>query len=162
MQHLWGQIFKMKIIKQIKGIFTIISTMLLGMTGGQKSKGARRFGIPGLALTLNIGKKFKLKHLAYFLLIPILCMGYGENSFLMGVFNSDFIVRIVYGFLVSIPFIFFGIKRWFWTAGSLIIAFIIRAGALGSINGFDFLVEDMIRYGVLGFWIAVNTFKGEK
>ena len=153
----------MKILKWIKRIFTVISVTLMGMAGGQKgiTKGVRRFGIPGLATLLGFFSKNKKKAWAFTLLIPILCIGYGENSFLMGIFNSDFIVRIVYGLLISIPFIVFGITKWLFTALSLMIAFSIRAGSLGSIGGFDVLVEDICRYLTLGFWIAYNTIKGD-
>ena len=150
-------------IKKIKYIFTILSTMMMGMAGGQKnvSKGVRRFGIPGLASVMAFFSKNKKKAWIFFLLIPILCMGYGESSFLMSLVNSDWGVRVLYGFLVSLPFIFFGIKKWLWTAISLVIAFSVRAGSLVTIGTFDFLIEDMLRDGTLGFFIALNTIKGE-
>ena len=81
-------------MKFIKWIITIIGTMFLGMFGGQKEKGARRYGISGLAVIMG---KFKPKHLVFLLLIPILSMGYGENSWLMEVLKSDFLVRIAFG-----------------------------------------------------------------
>ena len=151
----------MKTFIWIKGILTIIFTMFMGMFGGQKKKGVRRFGIPGMASILGFFSKNKKKAWIFILLIPILCMGYGENSFLMSKINSDSLVRIVYGFLLSIPFIFFGIKKWIFTAISLVIAFSVRAGSIMTIGTFDILIEDMCRYGTLGFWIALNTIKGE-
>ena len=41
-------------MKKLKYLFTIVSTMFMGMFGGQKKKGVRRFGIPGLGFILNI------------------------------------------------------------------------------------------------------------
>ena len=130
--------------------------MLLGMFGGQKSKGARRFGIPGLALLMG---KFKKNSLPFILLIPILIMGYGENSILMKWLGNDALVRIAYGIALSLPFLFYGIKRWLFALISLCIAFSIRAGSMGTVWGMDILIEDMIRYGALGVLIAVNLFR---
>lgn len=148
-------------IKKFRFIFTMLSTMTAGMLGGQKgvTKGVRRFGIPSLATLLGFFSKNKKKCWVFTLLAPVLCVGYGENSVLMGWFNSDFIVRIVYGGLLSLPFLFFGIRKWVFTALSLMIAYSIRAGSLGVIFGMDILIEDICRYGVLGLWVAYNTMK---
>ena len=145
-------------MKLLKKIFQVITITFLGMFGGQKKKGARRFGIPLFSITINL-KERKWKNLAFLLLIPILCMGYGENSFLMQIFNNDAIVRIVYGALLSLPFLFFGIKKWLISLISLIIAFSIRAGSLFTIGDFDILIEDIIRYGTLAFLIIFDTRK---
>ncbi|HOX54632.1 MAG TPA: hypothetical protein PLC32_04215 [Candidatus Omnitrophota bacterium] len=101
----------MKIFNWIKAVFTALSIMIAGCLGGQKNKGVRRYGIPGIAILASLGKKFRFKHLAFLLFIPVLVMGYGENSILMNWLRSDFLVRIVYGVLLSIPFIFFTIRR---------------------------------------------------
>jgi hypothetical protein len=146
-------------MKKIKAFITFLGTMFLGMFGGQKNKGARRFGIPGLAVLMSwLSGEFKCKYLSFLLLIPILIMGYGENSFLMKILGNDTLVRLVYGAILSLPFLFFGIFRWLIALISLVIAFIIRAGSLGQIWGMDILIEDIIRYGVLGLNIAFNIF----
>jgi len=146
-------------MKKLKYLFTIVSTMFMGMFGGQKKKGVRRFGIPGLGFILNIFSKNKKKAFPFLLLIPILCMGYGTDSFLLDIFKFDWLVRIVYGATLSLPFLFFGFKRWTLTMLTLAIAFSVRAGNLITFGTFDILIEDMVRYGALGFWIAYNSFE---
>lgn len=148
----------MKIVNAIKAFLTAIAIMIAGMFGGQKEKGARRFGIPGIAILASLGKNFRLKHLAFLLFIPILICGYGENSFLMGIFHNDTLVRFAYGFMLSIPFIFFGISRWVWALILLVSAFQVRAGSLGQIWGMDILIEDMMRYLTLGILVTANIF----
>jgi len=142
-----------------KWFFIIFSTAIAGMFGGQKNKATRRFGIPGLAvLTAWLSGKFRWKHLAFLLLCPVLIMGYGEHSVLYGWLNNDNLVRVVYGALLSLPFLFFGMPRWLVAFVGLVVAFSITAGSFGSIRGFDILIEDIIRYGVLGLLIAFNIF----
>jgi hypothetical protein len=149
----------MKLLKLIKGIFLFLWTMIAGMYGGQKNKGARRFGIPFMAFFIALTEKFKQKAFIFLLFIPILIMGYGQNSFLYKVFSSDFIVRIVYGALLSIPFIFFSVKRWLFALITLAIAYSIKEGSLGYITWFgDILIEDIIRYGTLGLLFCYNIF----
>ena len=143
-----------------KWLFTIIGTMFAGMFGGQKNKATRRFGIPGLAVAMAwVSGRFKWKHLTFLLFAPILIMGYGEHSILYQWIGNDTLVRIVYGAILSLPFIVFGLRRWLLAMVSLVIAFSIRAGSFGTIMGFDILIEDIIRYGVLGILIAWNIFK---
>ena len=142
-------------MKFLKRLITIISTLILGCLGGQGKKSFRRFGIPGLALLMG---KFKKNSLPFILLIPILLIGYGENSLLMTWLKSEVLVRLFYGSLLSLPFLFFGIKRWLFALITLCIAFSIRAGSLGQVWGMDILVEDLLRYGSLGVLIAVNLF----
>ena len=143
--------------KIIVFISTVISITTFGMYGGQKNKSVRRYGIPGVALIASWINGFSWRDLALLLLIPILCMGYGVNSQLMGIFHSDTIVRVVYAFLLSLPFIVYGLKRWIFAILSLVLAFQIRAGSLGTIPFFgDILIEDIIRYCALGSNIAFN------
>ena len=139
--------------KLIKKIIQIITITFLGMYGGQKKKATRRFGIPFFSFFIKL-KELKLKSLAFLLLIPILCMGYGVNSFLMNILNNDTLVRIVYGALLSLPFMFFGIRKWLISLISLVIAFNIRAGCLFTIGDFDLLWEDFVRYSTLGILIV--------
>jgi hypothetical protein len=146
-------------MKIIKAIISWFSMLIAGMYGGQKNKGTRRFGIPGLALLSSWWAGFSVKDLALLLLIPILCIGYGENSFIYGWTGNDFLTRIIYGFFLSVPFIVYGWWRFVVAAVLLPAAFSIHAGSLGYADWFgDFLVEDIIRYGVLGGLIVFNIF----
>ena len=143
-------------MRWLKAIFVSIGTMILGMFGGQKNKGARRFGISGLALTAG---GFKRRAWPLILLIPILIIGYGESSWLYERLGSDTLVRIVYGFLLAAPFAFYGLNRFCCACVLLVGAFNIHAGSLGQSSWFgDFLIEDMFRYGTLGILIAFNLF----
>jgi hypothetical protein len=137
------------------GIALVLGIISLGMIGGQKSKGARRFGIPGLGAIVAALSGVGWRSLAILLFMPILVIGYGENSWLMGVLHSDTLVRIVYAILLALPFFIFGVIRFAIAAPCLIVAFSIQAGSLGSFGGFDFLIEDIIRYGMLGILIFV-------
>jgi len=150
-------------MKIIKWLVVTITTMIMGMFGGQKEKGVRRFGIPGFGFLVSLKDGFQLKDLTFLLLIPTLLTGYGENSILMGWFGSDWLVRIVYGIMLSIPFFFYGLKRGFISLVALVGVFQIRAGSLGNISWFgDVLIEDMFRYGILGSLIAFNLFKKDE
>ncbi len=138
---------------------------VLGMAGGQTgfSKGMRRFGIPGTASLYTSYKLFrdrkknvkdkKVSPWEYCLLVLsfILAMGYGENSFLLKVCKKDYIVRLVYGFLLSIPFI---VLQFYWASLLLPIAWSIRAGGFKITDKIDFLWEDLIRYTTLGICIG--------
>ena len=141
-------------MKWVKVIITAISTMFLGMWGGQSQKGARRYGISGLAVAMDWKRGWPM-----ILLIPVLVMGYGEKSWIMGVFQSEVLVRIAYAMLLSIPFYFYGLLRGAVASVLLIAAFQIHAGSLGYVPWFgDFLVEDIVRYLTLGILIAFNMF----
>lgn len=144
-------------MKIIKAIFLFFWTIIAGMFGGQKNKSVRRFGIPLGAFFIALLQKMGWKSLVFLLLIPILCIGYGQDSFL-GKYFSDFLCRIIYGILLSIPFIFFGIKRWLFAFILLPIAFSIKAGSLGTFLGMDILIEDIIRYSTLAILIIINIF----
>ena len=151
-------------IKKIKNIFkwiaTIFSITIAGMYGGQKNKGTRRFGIPGIAFITALFSGLKWRSLAFLLLIPILVMGYGENSILMGFLGVEWLVRLVYALLLSLPFFLFSWRRGLIASVLLIGAFQIHAGSLGHISWFgDLLIEDIVRYSVLGSLIAFNIFK---
>ena len=149
-------------MKIFKWMATIVSVMTLGMMGGQGKiggKATRRFGIPGLAFIASLKDGFQIKDLSFLLLLPLLAMGYGENSHLMGLLGADWLVSLVYALLLSIPFFFFSWRRGAIAAVLLAIAFQVRAGSLGNVPWFgDFLIEDIIRYSILGFLIAFNLF----
>lgn len=138
----------------VKGIVTTITVMFSGMFGGQKSKAVRRFGIPTIGMAFNWKKGWPL----LFLIAP-LSIGYGENSWLMDKIGSEFMVRLAYAFLLSLPFLFYGMRRWIFASVALVIAFQIHAGSIGHIEWFgDVLLEDVLRYGTLGVLIAYNLF----
>lgn len=139
----------------IIGILFVVGIVILGMIGGQKNKATRRFGIPGAAFLFALIQGVGWRSVAILLFIPTLVMGYGENSWLMGIFHNDILVRIAYAFLLALPFLVFGLIRFAIALPCLIVAFIIKAGSLGTIDGFDFLLEDIIRYGVLAVLIFV-------
>ncbi len=150
----------MKILESIKWIGTVLTTTVMGMFGGQKEKGVRRFGIPGLSTLIALSDGFQWRDLAFLLLIPTLVTGYGENSILMGWAGSDGLVRVVYALMLSIPFFFFGLKRGLIAIIALVCAFQIRAGSLGNISWFgDLLIEDVFRYLTLGGLISFSLFK---
>ena len=153
-------------MKFLKWILTTLGTMILGMSGGQSKlggKATRRFGIPVFAFMGALKDGFDWKDCSFLLLIPLLATGYGESSFLMGLVGSEWLVRILYGSLLSLPFFFYGWRRGAFAGVLLGIAFSIHAGSLGSVSWFgDFLLEDMIRYGTLGLLIAFNLFVPKK
>lgn len=143
-------------MKWLKSLFTTIGVMLLGMFGGQREKGARRFGIFGLVLTID---SFNKRTWPLILIVPILALGYGENSFLYEKLGSDWLVRFVYAFLLSLPFLFYGLRRWMCAWPLLVISFQIHAGSLGHLSWFgDILIEDILRYSTLGVLISFNLF----
>jgi hypothetical protein len=153
-------------MKRLKAIFVSLGVMVLGMMGGQGKiggKGTRRFGIPGLAILAALSDGYSWKDLVFVLLVPVLIMGYGENSWLLSVCKVEWLVRMVYAAILSAPFVVFGLKRWLCAAVLLIGAFSIHAGSLGTVAWFgDILIEDMFRYGVLGLLISYNIFFGVK
>lgn len=140
-------------------IFKIIIVLLitaLGMVGGQCKKWTRRFIMPSLATIYTIiskEKKNKIKGLYYLLLMGIISLGYGTDSWLRKVLGgSDTLTRLVYGLLVSIPFIFFG--KWY-ACIALPAVWSIRAGGFKLPNGKDWLWEDFARYSCLGVLVVI-------
>lgn len=141
--------------KRDKKILIALWTLWAGMYGGQKNKTVRRYGIPLIALTAG---GFSRRAWPMIFLIPLLMIGYGESSWLMSLLGDDWLVRVVYGVLLSLPFAFYGLKRWLAAVIALVLAFQVQAGSLGQIGGHDILIEDMVRYGVLGVLITFNVF----
>jgi hypothetical protein len=129
------------------------------MWGGQKDKWVRRYLIPSIASIYTALKKKKKWKATFFLpLIAILSMGYGENSTIrtfikkfVGKPWDDRLTRITIGFLMSIPFFFFG--KWYASI-VLPIAYSVRAGGF-KIGKYDWLWEDTIRYGCLGILVVI-------
>ena len=132
---------------------------VLGMVGGQWGKWLRRFGIPSTAITYNIIKDIQYKRIRwkkYFLglLAFFLSIGYGENSILIKIFRLDWLVRIIYGILLSIPFFLVGSKYGIPAIIALPIAWSLRLGKFKIYKDYDFLWEDFVRYGTLGCIIS--------
>ena len=136
----------------------VLGIITLGLIGGQKEKGARRYGIPGLSLLASL-KNWKWKRLSFIGLIPILSLGYGENSFLMGVLGNDSFVRLAVSVALSFPFMVFGLWRWVIALLGLSAVYQVHAGSLFTIGTFDVLIEDILRYGMLGILIVFNIRK---
>lgn len=143
-------------MKILAGIAFVLTVIILGLIGGQKQKGARRFGIPGLSFLAASFNGLSWRNLPILLLIPTLVMGYGENSILMRWLHNDTLVRLVYALLLAVPFIFIGLKRFAVAFVILAVAFQIRAGVLFSIGTFQVLIEDIVRYATLGGLIFFN------
>lgn len=136
-------------------ILVVILITACGMWGGQRDKWVRRYLIPSLSSLYVVTKDKKKKYRAsfYLLLMGILSIGYGENSKLRKLLKgSNAWTRIVYGLLVSLPFVFFG--KW-WAMVVLPIAFSIRAGGFQLPNGKDWLWEDFIRYSSIGVLVVI-------
>lgn len=138
-------------------ILTFFGMLFSGLIGGQGHKWLRRYGIPIIAI---IGGKFN-KILPYLFIGGVLSIGYGENSILMRILGADGLVRLVYAILLSLPFLFWGMKRWITACIALILSFQVRAGSLGHIGSFDVLIEDIVRYSVLGTLLIINS-RGKK
>lgn len=143
-------------MKTIKFILAFIGMLISGLWGGQKNKGVRRFGVPLIAVGASQHDGFQWRDLAFLLLIPVLCLGYGENSHLMQLLGNDTLVRGVYALLLSLPFYFYGFVRGMVASCSLILAFQVRAGSLGTFAGYDILLEDIFRYVVLASLVIFN------
>lgn len=78
-------------------------------------------------------------------------MGYGDDSRLKRLFRYDYLVRIVYGLLVSVPFVILGV---YWSLILLPLAYSVKAGGFKINEKYDFLWEDLIRFTVIGFLIT--------
>lgn len=146
----------------------IPATTAFWMVGGQVNKAVRRFCIPSLAVAATLLRasfpkkdddgvtRVRWAALGWALLIPVLSMGYGVDSGLMKIFKKELTVRIVYAIILSLPFLVFelvaGKPLWMIgvTVAALIGAFQVRAGKLGTIRKFDFLIEDIVRGSVVG------------
>ena len=140
----------------------------MGMQGGQWIKGVRRFGIPGIAVTylgaMDIkDKKIRWRAYGLALLSFVLAMGYGENSFYMKIFKKDWLVRIMYGLTLSIPFWIADFTIGLYATLALPLAWSIRSEWLTKIGlhtfkvykQFEFIWVDLIRYTTVGVLVAL-------
>ena len=136
-------------------ILIVLTIIACGMIGGQCNKWIRRYLLPFIVIFYTRARKGKkkFKSLLFLPLIGILSMGYGENSklrkLLMG---NDIWTRVVYGLLVSVPFVFFG--KWY-AAIALPIAYSIRAGGFKITETKQFLIEDFIRFLTIGLLVVI-------
>jgi hypothetical protein len=131
-----------------------------GMSGGQGQQGGkapRRFFAPLVAVGFGASIKWRWKYLFFLLWIVIFSIGYGPNS-VLHVLQIEWLMRLAYALMVSLPFLVFGYLRWVISAVLLVIAFAIRAGSLGDIAGFgQVLIEDLWRYGTWGLLVILNV-----
>lgn len=147
-------------MKIFKAILAFIGMVFSGLWGGQKNKAVRRFGIPGIALFTGFSFGWSWRYLAFLLFVPVLCLGYGVDSVLGGFLgHTEWLIRAVYASMLSVPFVFWGWRRWAFACVALIVAFQIHAGSIASFNGFDILIEDLIRYSTLGGLILYSIIK---
>ena len=136
-------------------IWIIPLIIFLGMWGGQRDKIVRRLGVSASAI-LAIAKdrkgKEKRKGLIFAWLLVALSLGYGKNSTLLRICGSDWLTRIVYGLIVSFPFLFFGL----WYAPLVLpVAYSIRAGGF-KLGKYDWLWEDFIRFSAIGTLVYIS------
>ena len=141
----------------IKAVLSWIGMTISGMWGGQQDKAVRRFGLPAIAMGAGFSFGWKWKYLAFLLFIPVLIMGYGVDSVLGGFLGHvEWLIRLIYSLLLSVPFIVFGAWRYILASVLLVVAFQIHAGSFGQIFGKDILIEDFIRYGTLAGLVLFN------
>lgn len=120
------------------------------LIGGQIEKSVRRYGVPTFAFAYafvadkKTRAKDKMKYIWFMLMVGILSMGYGENSFLKKYLRYEWLTRAMYAFFLSIIFAIVG-GNIFICFPILAVAFQVRAGKLFSIGKFDFLIEDICR-----------------
>ena len=149
-------------MKALKAIIAFISGTILGMMGGQGKiggKSTRRFGLPAVIQGYCFSIGWSWKYLAFLFFIPILSMGYGVDSQIGALCGHvEWLIRLVYAILLSIPFAIFGLLRWVSSAILLAIAFQVQAGSIGQLAWFgDVLIEDIIRYGTLMALVIFNV-----
>lgn len=151
----------------LKAILAWFLGVFSGMAGGQGKiggKSLRRFGIPILSTGYALSVQLRWQYLVFLIYIPILSLGYGVDSQLGAICGHiEWLIRLVYAILLSIPLLIFWFCRWFVSLILLITAFQVQAGSLGHISWFgDVLIEDMVRYGVLMFVIISNVLINKK
>ena len=154
-------------MKWIKAITAWFGMVIAGMAGGQGKTGGkapRRFGIPAIAIFTGWSFGWSWKYLAFLLLIPLLSMGYGVDSQLGAICGHiEWLIRLVYALLLSLPFYVFGWLRGVVASVALVIAFQLSLPSLGHISWFgDLLGDDIVRYGVLGALVIFNIMKKKK
>lgn len=149
----------MRLIKSVVAFFAMLWGGLSGGQGKQAGKAPRRFGVPAFAIGFGLSIKWSWKYLAFLLFVPILSLGYGVDSQL-GSFcgHIEWLIRLVYALLLSLPFYIFGLWRGVIASLLLCSAFQVYAGSLGNISWLgDILIEDICRYSVLAGLVIFNV-----
>lgn len=146
----------METLKILGDISFIIAFTAFGMIGGQKYKTLRRYIAPTLAL-LHDPAHFKSKRAffkwlgLYSWFMFVYTIGYGHESKLSRFLPNDWQRRIFVGLLAGVPFCFFGM----WYAPFFTIsAYSFRAGGFKVSEKYDFLYEDLVRYGTVAYFIT--------
>ena len=131
-----------------------IIVVILYLIGGQITKATRRYGVPvtlygltWIAGDQDKSKAQRIKEIVLLSMVALLSQGYGENSRLRSIFKYDWLTRIFYGLMLSIPLLI--IKMVWFIPIILAGAYMVRAGSLFrfSVKGrqFDILIEDIVR-----------------
>lgn len=148
-------------------LISFLSALLITacyMVGGQIEKSVRRYGVPTFAFAYAFisdkenRPKDKIKYIWLLLMIAVLSMGYGENSFIKKYLRYEWATRSMYAFLLSVIFANAGCS-FVICFPILLAAYNIRAGKLFSIWKFDFLIEDICRSAAI-FTCTFLTVKG--
>ncbi len=110
----------------------VISSAILYRLGGQSgySKAFRRYGVPAVIGAVAIYNQNYLGLWSVPLLVVALSVGYGLNSFLMGVLNKEWLIRLVCGLLYSTAMLplLWGNMPLFWTNTVGVAGFTMLAG----------------------------------
>lgn len=135
----------------IEFLFALLITICY-LIGGQIEKGVRRYAVPALSVLFAYledkerSAKEKIRYFLFILMIAVLSLGYGENSWIRKLCKgNDGETRAIYSSLLVLIFSivnWHGIILYFMI---LSVAFQIRAGSLGKIKNFDILIEDICR-----------------
>jgi hypothetical protein len=150
-------------MKYLKAIISWIGMVIAGMWGGQRDKAVRRQGVPSIAIATGWSFGWRWQYLGFIWLAIILTMGYGVDSKLGELLgHTEWLIRLVYGLLLSLPFYLFGLWRGLIASCALILAYSIHAGRLCGFMGYDILIEDLVRFGVLGALVIINIIKRRK
>lgn len=141
-------------------VLTMLGVTCLYMWGGQHMKIIRRFGVPAFATLMSSMKQTKsdkrwIKYLILALLLPILSLGYGDNSVFKIYLKYDWAVRIAVGLIMGSPFTLIGL---WWAPVIMAGAFSVRAGG-GHLWGKDFLWEDLARALTLSACIVIMLWR---
>jgi len=133
--------------------------IVMGMIGGQFLKVVRRYGTPISSLIFVVSNKEKRKNWKIYLLALlalVLSMGYGQNSRLSKLCKgNDTVVRLIYGFLLGL---IIGIAGFWYAIFIMPFVWVKHLPYSFKIGKYDFLWEDFLRYGALGFciWGAIR------
>jgi hypothetical protein len=146
----------------IDALFVVMVVMAWEL-GGQYDKLFRRLGIPVAILCLGIWHSLHgevwWNKLPLLLICPELFLGYGQGSWVAKHFNTEWVIRAVYGFLLWVPIAIVALLHghvYFGLFSAVLIggAFQIHAGALFMYRDKAFLIEDLFRSLAVGVSIV--------